>query len=220
MHRKLSLQLCGALPLVIALATPATAQRTDGAADAHHRNECRLAAQVIRTGQPAPKREWARSHITTCLEEGPAILADQWRTTQADSAHLRYLVFNSGRLRDERLYQSLRDVVADRSRPRAVRIGAMLALARYVNPNSMLGFSDVRAPVNDPAPRIPLVSGSSTYTGQLFGTHPLQEPVAPAVLGLLDRVAGEREREDRDVWYAAAVLARRVRTDIRYGRAK
>lgn len=42
---------------------------------AHHRNVCRLAAQVIQSGEPAPRRDWARDQITTCPGEiAPALV--------------------------------------------------------------------------------------------------------------------------------------------------
>src|ERR1041384_5383461 len=31
-----------------------------------HRNECRLAEQVLTTGSPAPHREWAEGYIPSC----------------------------------------------------------------------------------------------------------------------------------------------------------
>lgn len=207
-----------ALFLLSGFAAPLRAQ-DEQSAEAHHRNQCRLAAQVLRTGQPAPKREWARNYITTCREEGPAILAENWRTTPADTGQLRYLVINTGRLRDERLYSALRAVALDRSRPSLVRIGAMLALGRYVDSHSAVWFSDLRPP-EGPVRRIPLVTSWSTNGNQLAGSQPVSGAVARPVLELLEEVAARRETEPREVWYAAAVLARRVKADIDYGRAR
>src|ERR687886_776991 len=31
-----------------------------------HRNDCRLAEQVLTTGEPAPRREWAQVYISYC----------------------------------------------------------------------------------------------------------------------------------------------------------
>ncbi|MDQ4078045.1 MAG: hypothetical protein M3220_17580 [Chloroflexota bacterium] len=209
--------LAGCL-LLISSTTPLSGQGNDRSAEMHHRNQCRLAAQVLSTGNPAPKRDWARDYITTCTEEGPRILAEQWRAAAADTGALRYLVLNTGRMRDARLYEALREVAADRSRPDLARVGAMLALARYVDPHNAIWFSDVRV-TDRSVRRIPLVTSWSTNGVQLIGSRPIG-PVAQPVLALLDSIAGQRETENRNVWYAAAVLAKRVRTDIEYGRAK
>ncbi len=44
------------------------------------RSDCRLAAQVIETGHPAPKKEWAYDFIHVCSESGAA-LASSWSQT-------------------------------------------------------------------------------------------------------------------------------------------
>lgn len=42
-------------------------------------------------------------------------------------------------------------------------------------------------------------------------------PVASEVLALFEGIAAARETESEEVWYAAAVLARRLRGDIEAG---
>lgn len=206
-----------AVTLLAITGAPVGAQN-DRTAEVHHRNQCRLAAQVVETGEPSPRREWARTYITTCAEEGPRILARAWRTTPADTARLGDLVNASGRLRDERLYDAMQAVASDRSRPDVVRVAAMLALSRYVDPHSAVWFSDLRIP-EDSVRRIPLVTGWQTHGGHLEGTRPLNRSVANPVLQLLDEIAQQQAVEPRTVWYAAAVLAKRVRTDFQTGRA-
>ncbi len=211
----------GALASVVALlavSPAALGAQNERAAEVHHRDQCRLAGQVLATGHPAPKREWARAYITSCAEEGPRLLAEQWHTAGADSAQLRYLVTATARLRDRRLYDALQAVASDRSRPRGVRVGAMLALTRYVDPHSAVWFSDLRAP-GEPVRRIPLVTSWTTGGGQMDGSQPIAAPVADSVLRLLDEIAAARAAEPLDVWYAAAVLAKRVRADVENGRA-
>jgi hypothetical protein len=201
------LLICSALPLQAQDRPPETVQ---------HRNDCRLAAQVVRTGEPHTKREWALGYVSNCANEGPAVLAEWWREG-SEPAEVPDLVRSSGRIRDARLYRSLTEAVADRSRPGAVRVGAMLVLAKYVDPGSAVWLTDLVPP--DPITYIRLIGGSTTARNQLVGAEPI-ESVAASVLALLDEIAAARSSEPREVWYAAAVLARRVRSDIESGVAR
>jgi hypothetical protein len=221
MIRNTSNAVCMPALCAIALAcfaAPVHAQN-NRAAEVQHRNDCRLAAQTLRTGNPAPKLEWARNYIPTCEEEGPEVLATEWLQTSGDIADLRYLVFHSGRLRDARLFSAMRSVALDQSRPVSVRVGAMLGLSRYVDPGNAIWFSDLRAPA-EPVRRIPLVTSWSTAANQLSGAEPISTHVADAVLQLFDGISAQRDKQPIEVWYAAAVLATRVRADIASGRAR
>jgi len=211
------MRLCAAAVIFLGAAAPLQGQENETSAAAKHRNDCRLAAQVMRTGEPPTKRDWAMGYISSCGNEGPLVLGEQWSTAAFDEQALPKLVRSSMRIRDARLFEQLRATVADRSRPAPARVGAMLVLHRYVDPGSALWLSDLVPP--DSIRRIPLVGASSTATGQLTGAQPLTTPVAPAVLTLLESVAAARNDEPREVWYAAAVLARRVQADINLGRA-
>jgi hypothetical protein len=204
--------------LAVFAAVPVAAQQTDRPAEVHHRNECRLAGQVLATGHPEPKREWARRYVTSCREEAPAFFTAEWARVEGDTAGLADLVFDSGRIRDERLYQALRSVASDRSRPELVRIGAMLVLARYVDPHNAVWFTDLHPPMGE-VRHIPLVLSSSTHGNQLDGARPLGSVGAP-VLALLREVATLKDDEPHAVWYAAEVLAKRVRRDIESGLAR
>lgn len=208
----------GGLLLLGAVAFPLRAQNSEAPDSVRHRNDCRLAGQVLHTGHPHPKYEWAREYIILCQEEGPAILAGEWGEISADTAQVNRLQRESARFRDVRLYRELRGTALDRSRPELVRIGAMLVLAKYVDPYSALWFSDLRPPPGE-IHRIPLVGSSSTAGVWDYGSEPLG-PVAHPVLELLERIAAQRSTETREIWYAAAVLAKRVRWDMDAGRAR
>jgi hypothetical protein len=218
MSHELMRRLTLAAALAVFGAVPVAAQHIDRRAEARHRNQCRLAGQVLTTGHPEPKREWARRYVTSCREEAPAFFAAEWARVEGDTARLGDLVFDSGRIRDERLYQALRNVVADRSRPELARIGAMLVLARYVDPYNAVWFSDLQPPVGE-VRYIPLVLSSSTHGNQLNGARPLGSVGAP-VLAALREVATRKDDEPLAVWYAAEVLAKRVQRDIEDGLAR
>lgn len=198
-------------------AAPAAGQRDARDLQVKHRNDCRLAAQVLTTGHPHTKRAWALQQISGCEGEGPAALATVWQTL-TDGSEIDALVTSSLRLKDVRLYQQLRATATDRSRPAAVRAAAMLVLTRYTDPHNAIWLTDLVPP--DSIARIPLVGGSSTGYYPLDGEQPLSAPIAESVLALLQSIAAARTVEAPEVWYAAAVLARRLSTDIQYGRAQ
>ena len=60
--------------------------------DMQRRNDCRLAAQVLRMGEPHPRRAWALGVIRDCAEEGPAVVAGLWADPALDSAEVERLV--------------------------------------------------------------------------------------------------------------------------------
>lgn len=109
-------------------------------------------------------------------------------------------------------------MAADRSRPAAVRAGAMLVLAKYIDPGSAAWLTDLVPP--DSIVHIRMAGGSTTANNQAIGAEPIPGPVGASVLALLERIAAARSEEPREVWYAAAVLARGVRFDIEHGLAQ
>ncbi len=194
--------------LLVAAAVPATAQ-AERAAEVHKRNNCRLAAQVLASGHPHPRATWARAAIVDCEEEGPAYFARRWDSTPADTATLRELIAGSTRIRDARVYTSLRRIATDPARPSAVRVAAMIALAQYVDAGISIDLSQLRVP-EGPITRIRFRGGSAVDVVQVPGAQPLGS-VRNDVRSLLAAIAANRSGEPREVWYAAAVLLRRVR---------
>ncbi|MEW5928166.1 MAG: hypothetical protein AB1941_11825 [Gemmatimonadota bacterium] len=93
----------------------------------------------------------------------------------------------------------------------------MLVMAKYVDPHNAVWFSDLRPPPGE-IRRIRQVLSWSTAGVWDHGPEPLG-PVAQQVLQLLEGIAAQRETESRQVWYAAAVLAKRVKIDVELGRA-
>lgn len=202
------------LSVVVLISAPLHGQGGDTEIDVKRRNNCRLAAQVLRSGHPHPHWDWALRYIARCEGEGPAALASVWRTAPA-SGEMDRLVWSTLRLRDARLYQQLRETATDRSRPGPLRVAAMLVLTRYTDPRNAVWLTDLVPP--DSITRIPLVGSSGTGYFPIEGDVPLTGPIAESVLALLDEVAAARDSEQEAVWYAAAVLGRRLRRDIEAG---
>lgn len=206
-----------ALLIVSTLPVGAQGHGQDTALAAQHRSDCRLASQVLTTGNPAPHREWALRFIGSCGSEGPTALAVQWTRARGSGEELEQLVRSSARLRDARLYRELRATAQDPARPPAVRVGAMLVLSRYSDPHNAIWLTDLRPP--SPVQRIPLLLSSASHGAQIDGDERVGA-VAAEVLALFDGIAAARQTESPEVWYAAAVLARRLRRDIEHGFAR
>jgi hypothetical protein len=199
--------LLAATALLLAV-DPATAQ-DERALEVRRRNQCRLAAHVLDQGSRHPRHEWARSKIMNCEEEGPAYFAAQWTTARPDTAGLRQLIAGSIRIRDERVYASLQTVAKDSSRADAVRVAAMITLARYSNVSIAVDLSELRPPA-DTTRGIRFRGGSAIDVTQFAGTHRLGS-VQTEVLATLRGIAANRTGESWAVSFAADVLARRVR---------
>jgi hypothetical protein len=194
--------------VVLAGVRPGAAQENEAAIDARFQSNCRLAAQVLSSGHPHPHAEWARAYIPDCPEEAPAFFSGRWASAPADTAALRELVSGSMRVRDARVYASVLRVVADRSRPDAVRVAAMIALARFADPRISIDIGELRVP-DDPFGPVRYHGGSAVHVVHVPGTHPLGN-VSGEVYATLDAISRDRTGELPAVWYAAAVLARRV----------
>lgn len=203
-----------ALIALAAVSTPAAAQGGHEPTDVHLRNNCRLAAQVLTTGQPAPKRKWARDFISNCAESGPAVLVQLWQQVPADTAKVNELIGMSARLRDQRLFDQAAALVRDRSRPEVVRTGAMILLAQYADPSWGVSFPLLLPPENRPSGHVWLILGGHSFhdVPQLKGTIPMPKSVAQPVVEILKEVAAT-EQNPR-VWYAAAALARTLESDL------
>lgn len=109
--------------------------------DVHLRNDCRLASQVLRTGHPAPRRQWAWSVIPSCSNSAGAVLAVVWRAPA--ERELAQLWGASYRVRDARLTRAVLTAFRDPSRSRAERLVAARVLASHAAPNLVVLQSDL-----------------------------------------------------------------------------
>ena len=104
-----------------------------------HRNDCRLAEQVIATGNPRPHRAWAGTVIRTCGAEAftrATTSGLQRLRTSSDTTALRdvwgraLLYVNSQRAFDLGL-----EIAADRSASTEARVFAIMGVLRMLRPN-------------------------------------------------------------------------------------
>jgi hypothetical protein len=202
------------------LVSPAAANAQENGANplmVKHRNDCRLAAQVLITREPHTKRDWARDYISSCPDEGPAAIVQEWRTVPGDTGAVVQLMRASTRIHDRRIYEQARIVAADRSRPDVVRVGAMHVLDNYVAPFHAGWFSAVppRNGIVERVRPITAVAGHPVYTN---GPVPVVGSVAAPVLHLLQQIGAARDTEPVTVWYAAAAIALRIQWGIERSR--
>lgn len=143
--------------------------------DAQLRNDCRLAAQILRTGQPAPHRSWAYTVITRCDESGAATLASVWtQNPPADEAMLGELAGATRYFPMREVFDALRATAADVQVATAPRVYALSVVASFAEPRTFLNLRDVFEPRAGRPPRMVNVSGHQDWTdvGELAGIVP------------------------------------------------
>jgi hypothetical protein len=110
----------------------------------HRRNECRLAAQVISTGNPAPRKDWALAVIRTCREGGAALARAISRArTNPDTAALNALTAPTVQLRDGAVFATALEIAGDRSASVEARVFAIRTLIWSMYPGGGINYPDL-----------------------------------------------------------------------------
>jgi hypothetical protein len=109
------------------------------------RNDCRLAVQVTLTGNPAPRREWARWAIMRCGAEGGRVIAQAIRANKSssDTALLNRITWPAFELRDGNVFLAAYEVLGDKSATPQARVFAVRTLLLALRPNSYLTYPDL-----------------------------------------------------------------------------
>jgi hypothetical protein len=167
--KMLAMMLRCAPLLTLAACAPRAVLAQDRPDSVHHRNDCRLAAQVISTGQPLPRREWALAVIQGCREGGPA-LARAMRESRlsSDTAYLNALTWPAIRLRDGEIFQAAMQVAADRGASTQARVFAIRTLMWSMYPGGGIDYADL-ADLVQGRPRSCFGHGPSTHTSVTQG---------------------------------------------------
>ena len=185
----------------LSLASPLSAQPGSERADPHLRTDCRLAAQVIRTGNPTPRREWAYGVIRRCDESGPMALADVWRNVASRQPENLGVLFNATRdFNDRRVVDAVADVAREGSAPDATRIYAMALLFNYAVPGLYIDIEDLLNPSDAPAGL-----GSVSHDTRAHETRAQLGDLRPQVGELLDSIIA-REPNGKVGQAAATIL--------------
>lgn len=182
----------------VIFSTPLSAQPGERE-DPHLRNDCRLAAQVIRTGNPAPRREWALDVIRRCDQSGPQVLADVWRSAAPTDPEQLAELFNASRdFNDRRVVDAVADLARRSGAPEEARIYALALLYSYAVPGLYIGVDDLLSG------RRPGISSVSHDT-RARETRAALGDLRPEICALLAAVV-DSERDTRVGTAAAAVL--------------
>ena len=110
----------------------------------HHRNNCRLARQVLLHGQPAPKRPWALGYFVTCRSDAVEIVSQtlrQHRTATTFAREFDEVISAASSLSDREIaFASLR-VATDNTAGLAARLQALRLLYAQVVPGAQLDYT-------------------------------------------------------------------------------
>lgn len=190
----LGLSLAGAA----LLSSPARAQDPDAV---QHRNECRLAIQVLTHGQPANKRDWALDQVTTCGAAGGQTLARELtrlRAARGNTREFERVVAALAGLQDGAIFRSALSLAADGSAGSAARVNAIRTIFHQLVPSSFVEYDQVVRPEGDDSPALlPAFSSEGVPIGAPLPADRSQ--LAEATL----RQVGEDERSPPEVRAAA-----------------
>jgi hypothetical protein len=135
------------LPVLLAIALWATPSWGQVSPDSvHHRNNCRLARQVLVHGKPANKRAWALAYFVTCGAEGGTIVRDVLIRHRGDASFeptLDEFVTAATGLVDGEVAATALGVASDRTAGRVARIQALRLLYGQVVPLGNVSYERI-----------------------------------------------------------------------------
>jgi hypothetical protein len=132
-----------------------------------HRNNCRLARQVIASGHPSPREEWALGVVWNCADAGPTLAAAlSAARASTDTAYLNALTAPFIQLRDGTVFSAALSIAGDRAASVPARVAAVRTLMYAVRPGgyvdpAALPAADTRYCFGIPTPHSRIVNGAS-----------------------------------------------------------
>lgn len=171
--------------------------------DPRLRNDCRLAAQLLQTGHPAPRRDWALDAIRRCDDSGPQVLAEVWRSAVPSDPEQLAELFNASRdFNDRRVVDAVADLARRTEAPETSRIYALTLLYSYAVPGLYIDTDDL---LSGRRPSI----GSVSHDTRAHETRAVLGDLRPEMSTLLAEIAGAER--DTKVGTAAATVLRYLR---------
>jgi len=160
------------------------------------RNNCRLALQVVATGVPAPKREWAHAIAPLCsaVDRQVALIAGVNRLrTSHNVRELEQVVESLVSFHDGKLFAAVLGLAGDNSASDEARIVAFVALKGLSSGSPGLRYEDFAAGIADNG--IPLGKCGG------FSDHklPWTEGVTPVPADFNVQIGRVADRVRRDV---------------------
>lgn len=109
----------------------------------HRQNKCRLAEQVIRTGQPANKTEWAWAYVGYCplAQQIPLrVLGIRAAKTTLDPETAQTALMPLGVLHDGTLFREVLAIAGDRQATSTARVVAWMSLYALRHPDRSVRY--------------------------------------------------------------------------------
>jgi hypothetical protein len=179
---------------LLALAAGSRAIGAQADPDSVHRIDCHLVAQVVMTGFPAAKIEWAFAMVGNCGNEGIHALAVGIASMKSsvDTLFLLNLSRQAGYYRDGGIFESALSVAGDPSASAPARIYALLTMQHIISPRSGNSYAEATSDFD--------ANGSPKCTRLTIDYS--HQPVRPGITPL----PSNYEEQARD-------LARRIEAD-------
>jgi hypothetical protein len=130
-----------ALALLILAPLPAASQADPGVVQ--HRNDCRLAEQILTQGQPAGKRSWALEIIGSC-PEAEALLVSLWSALPVDEQETEALYHLSVQAKTPAAFYEGLTAARNPGAPALVRLAGLGTAVTYVHPDVILYLAERR----------------------------------------------------------------------------
>lgn len=124
--------------------TPVAGQATFRPDEVEHRNDCRLAHQVLVHGQPANKRSWAISYSNGCGALGGEALAKvlpEFRSVSAPGGEMETVVKSAASLTDRRIFEAALALAADNAASEVARVQAIRIVYHQLNPATFYAYN-------------------------------------------------------------------------------
>ena len=111
-----------------------------------HRNNCRLAEQVLLTGRPAVKHAWALDYVVTCGRKGGEVLGTVFQRHQSQATRtpaLDEITDAAIGFVDRTLALAATDIAADENAGYAARIQAFRVVYSQVHPGALVAYERI-----------------------------------------------------------------------------
>jgi hypothetical protein len=111
----------------------------------HVRNRCRLAVQIITTGNPEPHTDWAYEHVRLCGKEGAAAVAQAMLAAAAetDRAEWEKLTTPGFYVRDAGIFDAALRLSGNPAASTTARVYSMKVLVQSLSPGTTLTYDDL-----------------------------------------------------------------------------
>ncbi|MGH7530553.1 MAG: hypothetical protein ACREMN_09255 [Gemmatimonadales bacterium] len=175
--RHLMIALVLAPTSLAAQATPDTVQL---------RNDCRLAVQILTSGEPGPLRMEALHTIGLCGGQGVPALVAVWSAAADNRAELGPLVTATRAFVTPELVTTLFSTLEQPGRARDARVAALMVLLTYADSSILPGFDDF---LGDSTAVLVHHYGAIDHPAPVIGRGSLAEPVTTRLRSTLQAIA-------------------------------